>query len=236
MKNKIYIYIAIAFFMLLIITMSPLFNITSVNVQGNINVETNEILEEIDLVALNKNIFLYPTAKYEKKLKENPYFESIKIKRKLPHQIDVQIEERTLNFYVLYSNNTYLYMDNEGIVLDVAQNITKSCPIIKGLDFETFTLGEKLVVSNPDAFESAITISSTIKRYGEFDVPIVVDVTDTSNINIVINNINVVFGDMSNCDIKVRRCIAAIPEIDPELKGYLYVDDVNRNAYFKIIT
>lgn len=235
-KKSIYIITVGILVLLFLISMSPAFSITSVNVQGNEIVPTDEILTDADLMVLNKNIFLYPANKYEKKLKQNAYFKGVKVKKTFPNKIDITIDERVINFYVLYSNNTYLYMDNDAVVMDVSQNFTKNCPIIKGLDFDTFTLGETLEVKNQDAFDSAITIAKTIKRYGEYDVPIVVNVQDPDNINIIINNINIVFGDISDCDIKVRRCIAAIPYIEPELKGYLYVDDVSRDAYFKIIT
>ncbi len=235
-KNKIYIYISIIIVIIFLITMSPIFNITAVNVQGNTKVSTNDIVEQIDLLVLNKNIFTYPANKYEKELTQNPYFSNVTVSKKFPNQIDVTLEEKNISFYVLYSKNTYLYLDNEGVVLDTNQNITESCPIIKGLEFENFTLGEKLVVSNQKAFDDALTISKTIKRYGDFEDQIVVDVSDVNNINIVTGNINIVFGDVSDCDLKVRRCIATIPEIDPTLKGYLYVNDVNKKTYFKIIT
>ncbi len=235
-KNKIYIGIAIIAILLMIFSQTPIFNITSVNVTGNKIIPTNEILEKSNLLVLNKNIFTYSANKYEKELEKSPYFEDVNIKKIFPNQIVVQTNEKTLDFYVLHSKNTYLYMCEDGTVLDSRQNYTVYLPIIKGLSFDTFTIGQKLAVSDQEALNSAITITNTIKRYGNFDVPVIVDVSDPKNINILVNNVNIVFGDVSDCDLKIRRAIAAIPAIEPELKGYLYVDDVNRQTYFKIIT
>ncbi len=235
-KNRIYIYIAVSFIFLFLIAMSPIFSIKSINVKGNEIVPTNDILTEIDLIVFNKNMFLYPAKKYEKQLKQNPYFKDVKIKKNYPNSIDVVIDERNIDFYTLYANNNYLYMDYDGIVLDSQNNFTINRPVIKGLEFDTWAKGEVLQVKDQEALDAAITICKTIKRYGEFPDYVVINVSDTSNINIIVNNVNIVFGDISDCDIKVRRAIAAIPEIDPDLKGYLYVDDVSRNAYFKIIT
>ncbi len=234
-KNKIYICIIVTIILLFLISMSPIFSITSVNVTGNEIVPTNEILEETNLVVMNKNIFTYPVNKYESELKNNAYFSDVNIKRIFPNQIDITITEKSLDFYTLYSNNTYLYMNEDGTVMDAQKNYSISKPIIKGLEFDTFTIGQPLVVKNTEALECAKTITNTIKRYGSFDEQIVIDVSDTSNIHILVNNVNIVFGDISNCDLKIRRSIAAIPAIDPSLKGYLYVDDVNRNTYFKIV-
>lgn len=235
-KNNKYIYIAISIIFLFLIAMSPIFSIKSINVTGNTLVETNDILSEANLIVFNKNIFLYPSIKYEKELMKNAYFNDVNIKKKFPNEIEVVVDERTIDFYALYSNNTYLYMNNDGIVIDSKNNFTESCPIVKGLPFSNFTIGEKLQVEDPATLESVIAITKTIKRYGSFDVPIVINISDPENINIVVNNINIVFGNIQDSDIKIRRAIAAIPEIDPELKGYLYVNDVSKNAYFKIIT
>ncbi len=235
-KNKIYIYVTVSLVFLFLILMSPIFSIKSINVKGNEIVPSNNILSESNLIVFNKNIWLYPVKKYEKILKENPYFSDVKIKRNLPNEIEINVDERNIDFYTLYANNNYLYMDYNGVVLDSKNNFTKNLPIVKGLEFDTWAKGENLTVKDPKALEDAITICKTIKRYGAFDVPVVINMADTSNINIIVNNVNIVFGDATDCDIKVRRAIAAIPEIDPHLKGYLYVNDVSENAYFKIIT
>lgn len=237
MNKRIYIYILLVFAIVIIaISMLPIFNITSVNVVGNKLVPTNDILRDADLVAINSNIFLYPKSKYEKSIKKNPYFDDVKIKRDLPNSIVIEVSERILSSYVLYKNNTFLYMDNNFIVIDTKQNFTENHPIIKGIEFDSFTVGKPLDVKNTDALESAKTITKTINRYDDLPQNITIDVKDTKNIHIYVNNINVVFGDAENCDLKIRRMLAAISAVDAELKGYLYVDDVNRNAYFKIIT
>ncbi len=234
-KNKIYIILALIVSVLFILSMSPFFGITSVDVVGNKNISTNEILEKTNLVILNRNIFTYSANKYEKELKANAYFENANIRKILPNKIIVEVKERTLDFYVLHSKNTYLYMSEDGKILDAKQNYTISLPIIKGLNFDTFTIGQTLSVNDQEALNNAIILINTIKRYGSFEDQIVIDVSDSKNISILVNNVNIIFGDISDCDLKVRRSIAAIPAIEPELKGYLYVNDVNRNTYFKLI-
>ncbi len=234
-KNKIYIIISVLVSILFILSMSPVFNITSIDVVGNKNIGTNEILDKTNLVVLNKNIFTYSASKYEKELKSNAYFENVKIRKVYPNEIIVEVKERTLDFYVLHSKNTYLYMSEDGTILDAKQNYTNSLPIIKGLDFDTFTIGQKLSINDQNSLNSAITLTNTMKRYGSFDVPVIIDVSDSKNITILVNNVNIIFGDITDSDLKIRRAIAAIPEIEPELKGYLYVDDVNRYTYFKLI-
>ncbi len=234
-KNKISIYIIIIAILVFLISMSPIFSITKVNVIGNELVPTNEILEDANLVVMNKNIFTYSSTKYQRKLKNNAYFSDVNIKKIFPNQIDINITEKNLDFYALYSNNTYLYMNEDGTVMDAKKSYTINKPTIKGLNFDSFTIGQPLIANNQESLTSASTIANTIKRYGEFEDPIIIDVSDPNNIHILVNNVNIVFGDISNCDLKIRRAIAAIPAIDPTLKGYLYVDDINRNTYFKIV-
>lgn len=234
-KKNMYIFLSILVLFLLIM-LSPLFNIKTVNVSGNRDIDTNEILRQINLTGDNGNIFTYNSSKYEKILSENAYFESVKIKKSFPNTINVTIDERIVSFYILYSNNTYLYMDNNGVVVDTKQFVSYNHPIIKGLMFDNFTIGKPLVVTNEEALIEAKNIVKTINRYDTYNTPVVIDVKNTNNIHIYVKNINIVFGNAQNIDLKVRRSIGAISAIDDDLKGYLYVDDIDRDAYFKIIT
>lgn len=235
-KNKIILCIFSILIIIVLITQSSIFNIKTVNVVGNNIVESNIILRDSNLADANGNIFLYNSRKYEKELKKNAYFETVNIKKSLPSKIDIILEEREIAFYVLYSNNTYLYLDKNAIVIDTKQNTTLNYPIIKGLEFDSFTVGEPLIVKNKEALDNAKIITRTINRYINFDDQITIDINKSNNIHLYVKNINVVFGDAQNVDLKVRRMIATIPLIDDDLKGYLYVDDVSRDAYFKIIT
>ena len=53
---------------------------------------------------------------------------------------------------------SYLYIDEEGRVLEVAGSCRDALPLVKGLKFDSFTEGEILPVQNTDALAVILEI------------------------------------------------------------------------------
>ena len=96
----------ISLFILLIIVIAgiiyflttPMFNITNIEVTGNEknSVDTYVSLTKIELNSTN--IFEVTKNKITKNIKENPYVESVQIKRKLPSTLEIVITEREVSY------------------------------------------------------------------------------------------------------------------------------------------
>ena len=54
---------------------------------------------------------------------------------------------------------SYLYIDEEGRVLEVAGSCRDALPLVKGLKFDSFTEGEILPVQNTDALVVILEMS-----------------------------------------------------------------------------
>ena len=218
------------FFVVILILLSPLFNISRVTVEGNYRISGDEIQSKLGLAAPSEvNIFLFNTRSSLRRL-NNPYIESASISKDyLAREITVTLIERRLAGFVEFSPGQYLFIDENGLVLETATAFTQSLPIVVGLDFAGFTVGSRLDVTNERAFENLVAISRLLSRHGvEADV-VRVDVNDSSNIRLFINELDVSFGDITNGDQKIQTLIQILGSFEGEdVRGTLDISDITR--------
>ncbi len=236
--KKSYIYaislIALFIIFMLILIISPIFNIKTIEINDLTLLNKDEIIESLSLNE-NTNLLFFNKFKASQILKNNRYIKSFSIKKSYPSTLIINIEEKTLIGYVSFLNN-YLYIDNEGYVIDIKSDFTQNLPLITGLDFDNFNLGEILPVTNTESLEIAVKFAELIssKDFGE-DV-ITIDLSDTEEIHLYIKNIDVVIGDETDLNIKLNTLIEIINNMPTDQKGILYLDNLNIDPIFKLLT
>lgn len=77
------------------------------------------------------NLLLFSKGRAEKTLEKSPYIASAKLSAKLPHTMKITIKERKARGYVPYMGS-YLYIDEEGRVLEVAGSCRWHCRWSRG--------------------------------------------------------------------------------------------------------
>ncbi|MCL2853491.1 MAG: FtsQ-type POTRA domain-containing protein [Defluviitaleaceae bacterium] len=240
-KKPFFIYgccILAPFFVIILILLSPLFSVVSVTVEGNSRIPDEEIRRELGLTAPSRvNIFLYDSRGSLRRL-NNPYIESASIGRGfLAREITVTVVERRLAGFVEFSPGQYLFIDENGLVLETATAFVESLPIVVGLDFTGFTVGSPLEVSNERAFENLVAISRLLSRHGMESDVIRVDVNDSSNIRLFINELDVSFGDTANGDQKIQTLIQILNHFEGEyVRGTLDISDISRRPILRHLT
>ncbi len=93
----------------------------------------------------------------------------------------ISLTERKVRAYVPYMGS-YLYIDEEGRVLDVQNVYTEGLPLVKGLVFSGFQRGEVLQVENQESLQVMLQISQMIQKYNLTEFAVEVDVSNTSEI------------------------------------------------------
>ncbi|MDE6181779.1 MAG: FtsQ-type POTRA domain-containing protein, partial [Eubacteriales bacterium] len=153
MKKKytyIILGIAIFIFIILILMLSPWLNIKQIEINGLKRLEENQIIREVGLDK-ETNLLAFNTLKAKASLKKNYYIKDVKIKKVFPDKIIFEINERELAGYIPYIDH-YLYIDKNGFIVDIKHNYTEKLPLITGLKFDKFILGETLDIEDKDAF------------------------------------------------------------------------------------
>jgi cell division protein FtsQ len=206
---------AIAFLMT-----SSLFNIKTINVSGNNRVSQQEIIR-LSGLSYQQNIFRINSKDTMKSIFQSPYIEKIKIKRHLPNIIKIDIIEREPLVLVPYVGS-YLFVDSQGIVIEINSSIANmKLPVINGLKFNTFKLGEEIKVENKLQLTSVIKLINEIKKVG-----IIQEIADINAENILYfklktkSGITINLGDDSNINTKIPLAKAILQDLDSKkLKG-----------------
>lgn len=235
----------ISLFVLLIIVIAgiiyflttPMFNITNIEVTGNEknSVDTYVSLTKIELNSTN--IFEITKNKITKNIKENPYVESVQIKRKLPSTLEITVTERKVSYQAEYNDN-YIYLDKQGYVLELNEK-KKDTIIIEGLETTKGAITEGQRLNNEDLFklDTVLKLVNCCKYNSIQNEITSINVSDTNNYAIKFDNgeKTAYIGNNTKLNEKVLS-LKQVLEKEVGNKGEIFVDEnaLERNrVYFK---
>lgn len=101
--------------------LSPLFKLEKIEVKGNNKLTNTEIIS-LSQIEKEDNIFLINNNSAINKIKKNSYIEDVKINKQLPDKITIEIKERQATYALKYKEK-YIYINNQGYILEIAENI-----------------------------------------------------------------------------------------------------------------
>jgi cell division septal protein FtsQ len=214
------VFVAMCFF--------PYFNIVNIEVNG-VESLTNE--QVIQTCGLDKscNLLAFNTIKAKQKLIENNYVKDVSFKKTLPCTLVINVDEYKVRGYIPYMNS-YLYIDEEGRVLDSRSEMTSQLPIVVGLNFNGFTLGEVLETDNSKTYTAVEELSKLFAKYELLGDVIKVDVSDTDNIHLYVNKLDVKFGDFDDANKKIVTLNEILKQVDTNVAGELDLTNVNSTS------
>ncbi len=231
-RNLIFLFSILT--LLLIFIHLPMFNVKSVQVIGNVNTKVEDI-ENIVLFDDTMNIFWVNTNKMEAAVKALPYVKTVKVKKSVPDEIVVEIVEREPIAYLLYNKNSYIYIDDEGYVLEVASKPLEDKPFVVGVKYGNFNLNEPLVFERNYVIQMIATLNMNIEKYKLQNYQITIDLLEDFNVKLVINDITVGLGEFENIDKKMRYLKSILTKLDEEgyMSGYIDLSDFEKPITFK---
>ena len=121
---------------------SSYFNIVDIKVEGMNYYTGSEIIGMSGAETDRNLIFDSGKAEIIDKLSSNPYFKSVKVKRKLPSTLIIKVEERPQIAAIVFGDS-FVVIDEEGVVLrktDVDPKLT----LLTGLTISKMTTGENV--------------------------------------------------------------------------------------------
>ena len=180
---------------------SPIFNITEIQVEGNEKVSKETIINLSEL-KIGENIFKFNN-KIIAKIKENRYIQDVKISRKLPGIVKLQIGERKIK-YKINLINSYTYIDNNGYILENS-TIEINVPTIIG-----FSISENEQINNTrlniedlKKLNNIDKIMDAIEKINIENEILEINIEDEFNCILIIQNKKIYIGDSNNLTNKV---------------------------------
>ena len=217
--------------------LSPIFNITSIEVSGNSKISSETILS-LSGLAINQNIFNFSTSQVKNNIKQNAYIESVEISRRFPDKVEISVEERVATF-VLAIGNAYAYINNQGYILEITSN-KGSYPIISSYEtpVEQIKEGSRLVTEDLEKLNDVLRIMEAIS-IGDNNISKLItqiNIQDKTNYILTLEKEkkNIYLGDTSNLSTKVLLINQILKE-EKDNEGTIYLN-VNLNTespYFR---
>lgn len=213
---------------------SPLFATKKITAPRGEKYTANQLADRISL-SVGDNMIFFGKRRAEKILEEDPYIAKADVHMELPDTMVIDAVERKVRGYVPYMG-AYLYIDEEGRVLETQNAYYEVLPQVKGLQFDSFVLGEVLPVKNKDALQVVLQISQMMKKYNLLDIVVEIDVSNPQDIYAYVNKVEIHLGSMEGGDQKIRvmaEIVKTIPEGD---RGTLDLRDLNKPLVFQYLT
>ena len=207
---------------------SPLFNIKEITVVGNEKISENEIIS-LSQIEKDQNTFKINKITVTKNIKQNPYIESVKIKRNLPSEVEIIIEERKASFMLEYGGS-FVYINNQGYILEISSE-KLNLPIIQGQTTEDKELveGNRLINEDLQKMSTVLKIMEQA-QINEIEWLITkIDIENKENYKIVLEEEKktVYLGDCTNLSTRMLN-VKAIIEKEKGIEGEIFVDmDLN---------
>ena len=165
--------------------MTPIFNIRSVSVEGNVLVTAEQFQEKLKPL-VGQNLFRSGRRKIRNTLKTIPYIDTVDVQKRLfPPSVKVTVTE--------YTPSAYIKIDGETL------------PTVTGLTVTDYKLGEILKTDENEKFDITKISLSTLEATGILDKVIEINVTDVTDITMNYDNrITVQCGTQLDLERKIR--------------------------------
>ncbi len=207
---------------------SPIFNISDVEVIGNEKIAADTIVS-LSQLQVGQNIFRFYKGKLINDIKTNAYVENVKIQRKIPNKIEITIEERKQDYNVEFLNG-YAYINNQGYILEISEQ-KLDLPVIKGISTpqEQIVEGNRLNDDDLEKLETVIQIMNICKSYDLDKKVSSIDITDSNDYIMEMNEEKKIIhlGNNSNLSNKMLYVPAILTENEGK-EGTIYLNgDIN---------
>lgn len=138
--------------------------VDKVQVEGCDIVKTQSVSDAMKAEApLDNTLLLYIKSKMNK-LKDLQFVSKMDLELTDKNTVTVTVYEKSIAGCVLYKGD-YVYFDKDGVVLDASKNRVGSAPLIKGLTFTEWNIGEKLPSDDDRKFQTILTITQLVEKY-----------------------------------------------------------------------
>ncbi len=205
------LFILVAVLGYLFVFKTDVFHIKNIRVVGNEKLSYEDVVRA-SLCTKGENIFKISKKIGEESLNRLSYIKSSKIRRKLPDQIIIEIEERREKAIIPYIGS-FIYIDQEGYILDVKENRKEGLPQIFGLDLKEPKIGENLfdLLKRKDISEFILFSDGS----GLLSLMKYINFSDNKNTILELNDgIKVAFGPLDNVKYKLSFLYKILDDIE----------------------
>ncbi|MEI3401955.1 MAG: FtsQ-type POTRA domain-containing protein [Clostridia bacterium] len=200
---------------------SPTFKIQEISVKGNEQLPKEKV-EQLAEVKKGDNIFSKVGEVLKVKLKQNGYIEDAKINKIYPNKIEIEIKERKKRFQIKTESEKYIYIDEQGYILDCSTEKLEITTII-GMDITEISNKKRLDEKDLNKVENILQILDECKKIEIADKITQIQVKDDYILELENNEITINLGDVTNLKNRMYY-VNAILKQEAGNTGTIYVN------------
>lgn len=220
---------------IIVVMYSPLFHVQKLEVEGNGKISKEEIIS-LSQIQTGESTYKISKAKVEENIKQNPYIESVTVKRKLPDEVSLIVKERITTFMLEYGGG-YVYLNNQGYMLEISTQKLQ-VPILQGGETleEEIKIGNRLCKEDLNKMSRVLRIIESASNIGIESLISKIDISNKDNYKLIFDSEakTAYLGDESNLSTKMLY-IKALLEDNKTIPGEIFVNmDLNTgNPFFR---
>ena len=214
---------------------ADVFKIQSITIMGNKELSQEDIYE-LSEIQIGDNIFSTFEIVTKVRLKQNGYIEDAKINKIYPNKIEIEITERQKHFQVLTTTGCYIYIDEQGYLLDYSLDKLE-LPTITGMEITEDKMDKinRLEENDLEKMENILQIQAETKEIELSDSITEYQVEDEYIIVLESLGVKINLGDATNLKNRMFY-VKAILEQERGNTGTIYVNgnlDEGFTPYFR---
>ena len=214
---------------------SPSFSIQQISIKGNKQI-SNQKINQLAEIKTGDNIFSKLGIVMKVKLKRNGYIEDAQIKKVYPNKVEIEIKERQKQFQIKTESDGYIYMDEQGYILEYAVDKLE-IPTIIGIDIKQADVGIKHRLDERDLekMENILQIREECRNIEIAEKITQIQVKEEYILSLENEGITINFGDATNLKNRMYY-VNAILKQEAGNRGTIYVNgnfNEGFSAYFR---
>ncbi|MCD7824906.1 MAG: cell division protein FtsQ/DivIB [Clostridiaceae bacterium] len=138
--------------------------IQKVNVEGTEIYTEEEIKQSVFSRKYSDNELFFAIYSKIYGINKLPFVEDIEVTYDNMNTVTLHVYDKTISGCIKYMGQ-YVYFDKDGIVLQSMQEKRDGVPVVTGIQFGTFTIGEAFQVKDDTLFQSIMNLSQQISHH-----------------------------------------------------------------------
>src|SRR5690625_4354626 len=212
-NRRLIFYLSIFFVLISIIVylQSPLSNIKTIEISGNMYLSNEKIIQESKLSS-DMNIWTVNEKKTEKILLENPLIDTVKVNRSLPWTIEISLTEHPRIAYIKKDKDFHPILGNVTILSPIQELIGDDTLLVN------FKEDNYLTRMTTELSELPIGILNLISEIHWEPVK-----DNKNRILLYMNDGFIVDGTMRNFAEKMQIYPSIVSQLDPDIEGIIHI-------------
>lgn len=217
---KILLFCTLIFAVVILVLLSPVYNINSVNVYGTKKYSKERIISASgietgsngfkEIGSSIENIFTLRYGKAEQAIKNSlPWIRDVSVKYLVPDRVRIKVSDR-IPFASITFPGGFLLLDEDGYAIEFMNESKDGYPVVKGVRLGRYKLGQAVQPLNEGSLENAYKVIDIIKEsdengpYDIYEFVKEIDIENSKEIKLFINDSFVVnLGNMVDINYKI---------------------------------